>query len=148
MKNILTVLFLSSVLAGGLMAQAAPAMPSVQNRVKFMAERLSLSAEQQSQATAIYTSAAGAESSLHANLRTAEQSLRDAVKSNNAVSMEQLAATIGTLTSQLTLARAKTEAAFYQILTPEQRAKMDQIASQRGAGFRANARRATGESGQ
>jgi protein CpxP len=136
------------MLAGGVMAQGAPAKPRVQHRVKFMAERLSLSAEQQSQATAIYTSAAGAESSLHASLRTAEQNLNDAVKSNNAVSMEQLASTVGTLTSQLTLARAKTQAALYQILTPEQRVKMDQISNRRAAGFGPGARRTAGESGQ
>ena len=43
--------------------------------------------------------------------------------------MEQASNTIGTLMAQELLARSKTEAAIYQLLTPEQQTKMTQLES-------------------
>lgn len=148
MKKTLTALLFSFALAGILIAQGPGGGRHAQNQVQFMTARLSLTAEQQSQATAIFGGAASTESSLHASLRTAQQGLNDAVKSDNTVAMEQLSFTIGNLTSQLTLARAKTRAAFYRILTPEQRTKLDQLENQHPAGFRGRARRGSPENGQ
>jgi Spy/CpxP family protein refolding chaperone len=130
-KKTLTVFLLSSALAAALMAQAAGLSPrSPQNRVKFMTAQLGLTAEQQSQATAIFTNAQTSESTLRASLKIAHQGLNDAVKSNNTVGIEQLSATVGNLAAQLALAQSKARAAFYQILAPEQRAKLDQLESQ------------------
>ena len=113
-----------------------------------MTEKLGLSAEQQSQATAILGNARTSESALRGSLKSARQALNDAVKSNNPVAIEQLSATMGSLTAQLTLAQAKARAAFYQILTPEQRTALDQLESQRSGGFRRGARFARGATGQ
>jgi Spy/CpxP family protein refolding chaperone len=147
-KKTLTALLFSFALTGILIAQAPVGGRHAQNQVQFMAARLSLTTEQQLQATTIFGSAASSESSLHASLRTAQQGLNDAVKSDNTVAMEQLSSTIGNLTTQLTLARSKTRAAFYRILTPEQRTKLDQLESQHPAGFRGRARRGSPENGQ
>jgi Spy/CpxP family protein refolding chaperone len=135
MKNALAALLLSFALGATLLAQDAPAFtPGPQNHVAFLTKKLGLTAPQQSQATAIFTNNRAAESTLHASMKTARQSLNDAVKSNNTVSIEQLSTTIGNLTAQLTLAQSKSRAAFYQILTPEQRSTLDQLESQHGSG--------------
>jgi Spy/CpxP family protein refolding chaperone len=70
------------------------------------------------------------------------------VRSNNTVGIEQLAATIGNLTAQLTLAQSKARAAFYRILTPEQRTALEQLESQRPARFRGGTRAGLRASGQ
>jgi len=138
-KNTLIGLFLAFTLVMALPAQTAATAPSTGNRVqqhlKFLTSQLSLTAEQQSQATTIFTNAASAEENVRASMKTAHQSLNDAVKSNNTTNMEQISNTIGTLTGQLTLAQAKAHASFYQILTPEQQAKLQQVESEhRGFG--------------
>ena len=53
------------------------------------------------------------------------QSLGDAVKVNNTVSIDQIAANIGTLQGQITAINSKADAAFYAILTADQKAKLD-----------------------
>jgi len=130
------------------MAQAVDGPPGPRDFVKSMTAKLGLSAEQQAQATTIFSNARASESTVRASLKTAHQSLNDAVKSNNIVSIEQLAATIGSFTTQLTLAQSKARAAFYQILTPEQRTALEQLESQRPARFRHGARAGVGASGQ
>ena len=130
------------------MAQTVGGEARPQNRVKFMTAQLGLTADQQSQATTIFGNAQAAESPLRASLKTAHQGLNDAVRSNNPVGIEQLAATIGSLTAQLTLAQSKARAAFYQILTPEQRTALEQLESRRPARFRGGARAGVRANGQ
>jgi len=128
---------LSSALASSLMAQGpGPGPRGPGNRLKFPTAQLGLTAEQQSQAATIFSNAHASESTLRASMKTAHQGLNDAVKSNNTIGIEQLSTTIGNLAGELTLAQAKTRAAFYQILTSAQRAKLDQLESQRPAWFR------------
>jgi Spy/CpxP family protein refolding chaperone len=145
MKKTLSAVLLFSVFATALMAQSAG---RPHNYVAAITAKLGLDAEQQTQATAIFGAAHATESGLRASMKTAHQGLSDAVKSNNAAGIEQLSTAIGSLTAQLTLAQAKARAAFYQILTPEQRTTLDQIESQRPAGFRGGARSAWRGSGQ
>ena len=147
MKKTLSTLLLSCALAAALMAQAG-GRHSPQDRVKSMTAKLGLTAEQQSQATTIFSNAQATESTLRASMKTAHQGLNDAVRSNNTVGIEQLAATIGNLTAQLTLAQSKARAAFYQILTPEQRTALEQLESQRPARFRGGTRAGLRASGQ
>ncbi|MGA3077068.1 MAG: Spy/CpxP family protein refolding chaperone [Bryobacteraceae bacterium] len=148
MKNALYSLLLSSAVAAALMGQTAGGPHGPQDRVKSMTAKLGLTAEQQSQATSIFSNAQATESSLRASLKTAHQALNDAVKSNNTVGIEQLSTTLGSLTGQLTLAQSKARAAFYQILTPEQRTALDRLESQRPARFRDGARSALRATGQ
>lgn len=114
MKKTLAVLALSCALAAAITAQALEIGPySPQDRVKFMTAQLGLTVEQQAQAATIFGKLRAAESTVRANLRTAHQGLSAAAKSDN-------------------IAGAK--AAFYQVLTPEQRTKLDQLESQRMRG--------------
>lgn len=102
----------------------------VQHRVSYLTTVLSLSSAQQTQVTSILTSAEGNRSTFHTSMRTAHTNLQNAIRSNDAAAMEQAANAIGALAAQEALARAKNEAAIYQVLTPDQQAKTAQLDSE------------------
>jgi Spy/CpxP family protein refolding chaperone len=104
----------------------------VQNQVARLTTLLSLTPAQASQATTIFTNAATAISTLQTTLSTDRDSLQTAIKSNATANIDQLSATIGTLTGQITSVQSKADAAFYAILTTDQQAKLDQLG---GFGF-------------
>jgi Spy/CpxP family protein refolding chaperone len=125
--------------AGLLLGQSSSTTPNpgngIAHRVAFLTTLLSLTTSQQQQATTIFTNAASTAQSLHSSMKSAHQALNTAVTSNDAATIESTATTIGNLTAQLTVAQAKADAAFYQILTPEQQTKFAQLESQGHAGF-------------
>jgi Spy/CpxP family protein refolding chaperone len=135
--TITTLLLLLAVTLA--VAQEPPAPPDpatrVQHQVQFLTTVLSLSSAQQQQATTIFTNAGTSESALHQQMKTARESLTAAVKSNNAAAIDQAAATIGSLTTQLTSIQAKAKAAFYQMLTADQQTKMSQLDVEGPRGF-------------
>jgi Spy/CpxP family protein refolding chaperone len=88
---------------------------------------LSLSSGQQAQATTIFGAAVTAHAALRNNLKTARASLSAAVKNNDSAGINQASGAIGNLTAQITAAGASANAAFYQILTPEQQSKLGQF---------------------
>jgi Spy/CpxP family protein refolding chaperone len=100
-----------------------------QHHLAFLTKQLELTPAQQQQATAIFTNAAAAQTAIHNNLKTAHDGLNSAIKTNDAAAIDQAAATIGNLTAQMLSTHAKTQAAFFQILTPDQQAKMTQFES-------------------
>jgi len=95
----------------------------VARRVQFLTKQLELTADQQQQATQFFTDEATADTPLLSTVRTTRQSLRTAVQNNDLSTINQLATTIGNLTSQITSNEAVAEAKFYQILTPDQQSK-------------------------
>jgi Spy/CpxP family protein refolding chaperone len=95
--------------------------------VKFLTTLLSLTATQQQQATTIFTNEATAETTVHDSMKTAHESLQNAVKANDTEAIDQTANTIGELTAQITSTHARAEAAFYQTLTADQQAKFAQL---------------------
>jgi Spy/CpxP family protein refolding chaperone len=129
----------AAVLAAGVSAQSnsvspgpAPGSPPdpqtmIQMRVNQLATLLSLTDAQKSQALTIYTNAYTAGQTLMTTLRTAQQSLLAAVKSNNVASIDQLAATIGSLDGQRLAIDSKADAAFYALLTADQQARYDAL---------------------
>ncbi|MGA2741660.1 MAG: Spy/CpxP family protein refolding chaperone [Bryobacteraceae bacterium] len=133
-KTLALFVFASALGVSALVAQSPAAGPNpanfVQHRVNYLTTLLNLTSAQQQQATAIFTSAATAETSVHSSMKTARQSLNTAVQANDAAGIEQAATTIGNLTAQTTANQAKAEAAFYQILTAAQQAKLTQFESQ------------------
>jgi Spy/CpxP family protein refolding chaperone len=136
MKKPLTAFFLASAFITSLFAQGPggrrdPAS-MVQRRVNFLTTLLSLTSNQQTEATTILTNAAASSAALRTSLRTARQSLADAVTRNDTAGIDQASAAIGNVTAQLTSTEAKSDAAFYQILTPDQQTKFNQLKSQRG----------------
>ena len=96
-----------------------------QMRVNRLAAELSLTDAQKTSALSIFTTAYTNEQTIQTNLQTARTSLRDAVKANNGATIDQLSTTIGTATGQLSAIEAKAEAAFYAILTADQKAIYD-----------------------
>jgi Spy/CpxP family protein refolding chaperone len=102
----------------------------VQHRVAYMTTVLSLTTAQQTQVTNVLTNAASNRSTTHTSMKAAHDALKTAVHSNDAAAMEQASNTIGALAAQEALAHAKTEAAIYQLLTPEQQTKMTQLESE------------------
>ena len=139
MKETLTSFLLTSVFAASMLAQkpAGPRDPAtmIQRRVNLLTTVLSLTSNQQTQATTIFTAAAASNMVVRNNLQTARQSLADAVKNNDTAMIDQLSTTIGNLTGQLTSGDAKANAAFYQMLTPDQQTKLNQLKSQRPGMF-------------
>ena len=101
----------------------------VQHRLNYLTTVLSLTPAQQTQVKTVLTNAAASGSATHTSMRTANTNLKTAIHSNDAASMEQASNTIGTLMAQALLARSKTQAAIYQLLTPEQQTKMTQLES-------------------
>ncbi len=98
----------------------------VQNRVERLISRLTLTTAQAAQATTIFTNALNAITPLEINLRTAHDALPAAVKANNTATIDQLSSTIGSLEGQILAIQNKADAAFYAILTVDQKSKLDQ----------------------
>lgn len=99
----------------------------IQHRVDQLTTLLGLTTAQQAQATTIFTSAFTASQSVQSSLQTDRDSLAAAVKADNTATIDQVSATIGTLQGQLTAINAKSDAAFYAILTPDQKSKYDAL---------------------
>lgn len=146
MKKTIITLALACVLAApALFAQTSGttsasgstrAANMVQHRVNYLTTVLSLTSAQQTQVTNILTSAATNQSTVHATMKTARTNLQNAINSNDTAAIEQASNSIGTLVAQQVLTRARTEAAIYQALTPEQQTKMSQLESQGHRGGR------------
>jgi Spy/CpxP family protein refolding chaperone len=123
-KTILTTLLFVSVSAfaqdsGTTITPPSPAQ-IVAHQVAHVTRLLTLTASQQTQATAIFTTAETALLPLRASLRTAHTALKTAIEANDSATIATQTTEIGTLSGQEQLARSTAEAAFYQILTPTQ----------------------------
>ncbi len=96
-----------------------------ERRVEMLNNMLSLTDAQVTQATTIFKNAAETAAGVQTKLQAGHDALRTAVKENNGAGIDEASANIGTLTGQLTAIHAKAEAAFYGILTADQRTKYD-----------------------
>ncbi len=117
--------------------EGAPPDPAthVQRHVQHLTKMLSLTSQQQEQATTIFTNAMSGGASFHDQMKAAHENLQTAVKNNDQNGISQAATAIGNLTAQMVSAHAKAQAAFLQILTPDQQTKLSQMESQhRGMG--------------
>jgi Spy/CpxP family protein refolding chaperone len=88
--------------------------------VGFLSTFLSLTPTQQQQATSIFTAAIASKTALRSQVQAAHGSLSEAVKSNNATTINQASAAIGALGVQKRALGAQANASFYQTLTPAQ----------------------------
>lgn len=100
----------------------------IQRRVAKMTAVLSLTPAQQSQVTSILTNSLAANSGTRGQMKSARAAMRTAIQANDSATIEQASNTIGNIAAQNAAARAKTAAAVYQILTPAQQAKAQQLA--------------------
>jgi Spy/CpxP family protein refolding chaperone len=107
----------------------APPDPAtmVQMKVAHLTALLTLNTAQQTQASTLFGNAVTASQNIHTSLQTNRDSLTAAIKANNSASIDQLAASMGTLQGQLTSINAKADAAFRALLTADQQTAYDSM---------------------
>ncbi len=88
---------------------------------------LSLDSAQQQQASTIFATAATARTSIKSSLKAARKALRDAVRNNDSGAIAQTSTALGVLTGQHIANGAAANAAFFQLLTPDQQTKLSQF---------------------
>lgn len=139
-KRIFTAFTLITISASFLLAQPPnggtppTAAQMVANKVARLTALLTLTTAQQTEATTIYTAEQSTASTLMTSLQTARTALQTAVLKNDQNGITTDATQIGTLTTQLTEAQAKADAAFYLILTADQQTKFTQLHLNGGGG--------------
>jgi Spy/CpxP family protein refolding chaperone len=134
MKSTLSKVVLFAVIAGAIAAAQNHHQPPdpatrIQDHINFMTTVLSLTPAQQQQATTIFTSEANAAKTIHEQMKSAHDALNTAIQKNDTAGIDQSAATIGSLTTQMISSHAKAQATFNQTLTPDQQAKMKTLHS-------------------
>jgi len=112
-------------------SKAAYKVPkSAAKQVKYlntMTALLSLTPAQQEQAAAIFANAASARVRAHSDIQAAHRQLAAAVTNNDGASISRTSAALGALMSQRFSNGAMANAAFYQLLTPDQQTKLVQF---------------------
>jgi len=140
-RNILFLAGAAIVATGMIYAQATPGTtapgpqrhPFMARRAARVANELGLTDAQKDQAKALFAQARQSAQPLRAQLRENRQALAAAVKAGNEADIQRLSQTSGTLQGQLTAIRTEAMSKFYASLTPEQKAKADQLRQQRRA---------------
>lgn len=133
--KVTVVLALASVFAMAQQGNQPDSAKMAQHHLDFLTKQLSLTPQQQQQASTIFSEAANNAKATHDQMGTAHDSLKAAIQKNDSAGIEQAANTIGNLTTQMITAHAKAQAAFYQTLTPEQQTKMNELESHHGMGM-------------
>ena len=118
-------LFLSLFAAGILSAQTAAPRHAGPRLQKLTAD-LNLTVDQQAQAKSIFQKSHQQARALAPQLRQQRDAMNAAIKSGNEAQVDQLAQQGAQLRAQMQAIHAKAMAGFYQILTPDQKTKMDQ----------------------
>jgi Spy/CpxP family protein refolding chaperone len=113
----------------GALASGSPPDPAtiVQHKVDRLTTLLGLTSAQATQATTIFTAAETAMTPIETSLASYHTSIETAVKSNDTAAIDQLSASIGSATGQITAIRNKADAAFYAILTADQQTKLNAL---------------------
>ena len=146
MKNQLIKFVATGALAAGMaFAQSAPvtSAPNVapgtthnarnhfrRNHFAKISQELNLTDGQKAQAKTIFGQARETAKPIREELKANRQAMRAAVKADNKSQIEQLAKVRGNLMGKMMAIRTEAAAKFYQVLTPEQRAKAEQLHQQ------------------
>jgi Spy/CpxP family protein refolding chaperone len=117
---------------GGLGGAATPGNPPdvatiVARQVSFLTTLLTLSTGQATQATTIFTTARNAITPIETQITTAKTALSTAIQNNNAAAITTQATVIGTLEGQIVAIEARADAAFYALLTADQKTKLTNL---------------------
>jgi len=100
----------------------------VRQRLDRLAQKLNLTDSQKQQAKAIFQNARMTSKPIREQLKENRQALRAAAQAGNKdATIQQLAAKQGSLMGKMVAIRTEAFGKFYQLLTPEQRAKADQM---------------------
>jgi Spy/CpxP family protein refolding chaperone len=90
-------------------------------------KNLNLSADQKTQAKAIFQAAKQAGAPIRTQLQANRQAMVAAIKAGDAAQIQSLATAGGALQGQLMANRASAMAKLYAMLTPDQQTKLDQM---------------------
>jgi Spy/CpxP family protein refolding chaperone len=101
----------------------------VAREVSFLTTFLTLTTGQATQATTIFTTALTSINTIETQITTAQTALAAAVKTNTTATINTQAAAIGTLQGQIVALNANADAAFYALLTADQKTKLDTLGS-------------------
>ena len=96
-------------------------------QVSFLTKLLTLTTGQQTQATTIFTASITANQALETQETTAQTALTAAIKANSTTAITTQATTLGTLHGQEIANTAKADAAFYALLTADQKTTLDSL---------------------
>jgi len=115
--------------------QAPQARPGrrgfMQRHLQHLAQALNLSDSQKQQARTIFQQARESAQPVRQELKQNRESLASAAKANKSdAEIQKLSDEQGRLLGHLVAIRTEASAKFYQILTPEQRSKADQMREQ------------------
>ena len=97
--------------------------------IRSLTTLLSLTPNQQTEAASIFAKASAAVAELKTTRKTARRTLGESVSNNDNGRIRQTSIAIGTLTAQHHSIGAGANAAFFQLLTPDQQAKLTQFRS-------------------
>lgn len=124
----LSISFLLAQPAGPPRTPPTPAEMSARH-LSRLTTLLNLTTAQQADATTIFTNSQTVLSPVMANMKTARTALQAAVQKNDVGGIMNAATQIGSLTTQEVEVQAKAEAAFYALLTPDQKTKLNELHS-------------------
>jgi periplasmic protein CpxP/Spy len=134
MKRHMTKIASIAALAAGMAFAQAPAAPpqrpgfGIRGAIRQRVLRnLNLTDSQKAQAKTIFQQARQAAQPVRQQIQQNRDALNAAVKNNDAAQIQQLAATAGNLQGQALAIRSGAMAQFYTLLTPDQKAKFDQM---------------------
>lgn len=127
------------LMAGAMMAQQTPAPnqpPAHRNAhqtaarhrtmLQRLTARLNLTSDQQSQVKAILKDSRAQAKDLSAKLKDERSALEAAVKSDSSQEIDRITQQNAQVNAQIRAVRAKAMAKIYAVLTPDQKAKIDQ----------------------
>ncbi len=97
--------------------------------IRFLTTLLSLTPNQQTEAASIFAKASATRAELKTTMKTARRTLGESVGNNDNGRIRQSSIAIGTLTAQRHSIGASANAAFFQLLTADQQAKLTQFRS-------------------
>jgi Spy/CpxP family protein refolding chaperone len=139
MKNTWLRLTAVTAIAGGMLLAVAqevpgqPAPPAAQQHLRAhrraarIAQYLNLTPAQQAQAKAEFQAARQSAQPIRQQLKQVRQGMFQAIQANDTAKIDQLSAQTANLKGQMAAMRNEAIAKIYSSLTPEQRAKADQL---------------------
>jgi LTXXQ motif family protein len=95
--------------------------------ITFLTAHLSLLPNQQEQTASLFAAASASEATLKVGMKSARLSLSESVRNNDLAGIGKNAAAIGSLVAQRHTIGANANAAFFQLLTSDQQAKLKQL---------------------
>jgi Spy/CpxP family protein refolding chaperone len=137
MKNNWLRFAAAAAIAGGMLSAAQevntqPAPPAVEQhqrgaRSARIARYLNLTPAQQAQAKAEFQAVRQAAQPIHQQLKQVHAALFQAIQANDTAKIDQLTAQAAGMKGQIASMRNQARAKIYSTLTPDQRAKADQL---------------------